>query len=62
MSCPGLAVEGSVFDAASAYGPPPCRVLDLAHLGPMTLCRLWSAVHDALMYNNPQQVTGEQLT
>ncbi|KAG1659542.1 hypothetical protein FOA52_016165 [Chlamydomonas sp. UWO 241] len=47
----GLGMEGTVYDAAS--GAALITTLDLRALGPMRLPRLWSAIHDALLYADP---------
>ncbi|GAX80360.1 hypothetical protein CEUSTIGMA_g7799.t1 [Chlamydomonas eustigma] len=38
--------------------PTPLHVLDLNRLGPMRLPRLWSALHDCLLYNDKSQARG----
>ena len=40
--------------------PPPAPLLsvDLCRLGPMRLPRLWSTLHDALLYNDPAKAQG----
>lgn len=38
--------------------PPPMRYIALQQLGPMRLPRLWSALHDALMYADPKAAVG----
>ena len=38
--------------------PPPLSSLDLCRLGPMRLPRLWSALHAALLYNDPAHAQG----
>ena len=38
--------------------PPPLSSLDLCRLGPMRLPRLWSALHAALLYNDPARAQG----
>ena len=36
----------------------PLKTVDLCRLGPMRLPRLWSALHDALLYNDPLRSQG----
>lgn len=57
VACPALGLEGTVFDA-SQYMPPILRQVDLNNLGPMMLPRLWSAIHDALVFIDPGQASG----
>jgi hypothetical protein len=51
------ALEGVLYDNASIT-PFPLPQLDLAHLGPMKLPRVWSAIHDALLYADPRVAAG----
>ncbi|WIA19448.1 hypothetical protein OEZ85_004063 [Tetradesmus obliquus] len=57
VSCPKLGLEGVLYDNSS-ISPAPLPQLDLAHLGPMKLPRVWSAIHDALLYADPRVAAG----
>ncbi|KAF6254987.1 hypothetical protein COO60DRAFT_1641921 [Scenedesmus sp. NREL 46B-D3] len=57
VSCPKLGLEGVLYDSA-ASSPPPLPQLHLAQLGPMRLPRVWSAIHDALLYADPRVAAG----
>jgi hypothetical protein len=67
MSAPQLAVslmqglEGVLYDNA-AISPAPLPQLDLGHLGPMKLPRVWSAIHDALLYADPRIAAGGRVS
>lgn len=37
---------------------PPAESVDLQNLGAMRLPRLWAALHDALIYNDPVRAKG----
>ncbi|KXZ47798.1 hypothetical protein GPECTOR_32g410 [Gonium pectorale] len=62
--CPGLGLEGTVHSeqppAPSRPGglPPLAQIINLAAPGPQQLPRLWSALHDALLYHDPKQARG----
>ncbi|KAG2436251.1 hypothetical protein HXX76_006562 [Chlamydomonas incerta] len=68
VACPALGLEGDIHsEQPPAPGLPPLApALDLAAPGPQQLPRLWSALHDALLYADPAQASGgkaaEQMT
>eukprot|EP00879_Flechtneria_rotunda_P023840 GHRR01025247.1.p1 GENE.GHRR01025247.1~~GHRR01025247.1.p1 ORF type:complete len:472 (+),score=151.94 GHRR01025247.1:705-2120(+) len=57
VSCPKLGMEGVLYDASQQL-PAALPYIDLAHLGPMRLPRVWSAIHDALLYTDPRMASG----
>jgi hypothetical protein len=50
-----------VYDNA-AISPAPLPQLDLGHLGPLKLPRVWSAIHDALLYADPRIAAGGRVS
>jgi hypothetical protein len=61
VSLPQQGLEGVLFDS-KAVSPPPVPSVDLRHLGPMRLSRLWSAIHDALLYADPRAAAGGRVS
>ena len=49
-------------ESVSPPPPPPLLCVDLHRLGPMRLPRLWSALHDALVYNDPSRSQGGKVS
>ena len=42
-------------------GAPLLEALDLVRPGPMRLPRLWSAIHEAIMFIDPTDVAGNKV-
>ncbi|PNH01909.1 hypothetical protein TSOC_012159, partial [Tetrabaena socialis] len=72
LTCPALGMEGVVHSeqppsaaaaagtgaAAGAVRPPLAPAVNLSQPGPQQLPRLWTALHDSLLYNDPKLARG----
>ncbi|GIL44429.1 hypothetical protein Vafri_1905 [Volvox africanus] len=58
VTCPELGLEGTLHSEQPPMPglPPLTQLMDLSRPGPQQLPRLWTAVHDSLIYNDPKQV------
>ncbi|GLC50425.1 hypothetical protein PLESTB_000378100 [Pleodorina starrii] len=60
ITCPELGLEGTLHSEQPPTPglPPLAQLVDLTRPGPQQLPRMWTALHDALLYNDPSQASG----
>lgn len=51
-------MEGVIHEEGPELRPALSDTISLANLGPQQMPRLWSALHDALLYNDPNKASG----
>ncbi|MEW5301924.1 MAG: hypothetical protein WDW36_004748 [Sanguina aurantia] len=62
VRCPKLGMEGVIHEEGPELRPALSDTISLASLGPQQMPRLWSALHDALLYNDPNKASGGKLS
>lgn len=55
-------MEGVIHEEGPELRPALSDTISLASLGPQQMPRLWSALHDALLYNDPTKASGGKVS